>query len=53
MSLFNNQVNSENMVHQLNAAFHFQRDWYRDYDEAVAIAKDNDTLDLEVSKFIT
>ena len=47
MSLFNNQVNSENMVHQLNAAFHFQRDWYRDYDEAVAIAKDNDTLDLE------
>ena len=47
MSFFNNKISTENLVHQLNAAFHFQRDWYRDFDEAVSIAKDNDTLDLE------
>ena len=47
MSFFNNQVNAQSMVNQLGAAFHFQRDWYRDFDEAVSIAKDNDTLDLE------
>ena len=47
MSFFNNKIETENMVHQLNAAFHFQREWYRDFDEAVSIAKDNDTLDLE------
>ena len=47
MSFFNNHVTSENMVHQLKAAFHFQREWQRDYDEAVSIAKDSDTGDLE------
>ena len=47
MSFFNNRVTPEDMAHQLGAAFHFQREWYRDFDEAVAISKDNDTLDLE------
>ncbi|MBQ9556316.1 MAG: YbjN domain-containing protein [Muribaculaceae bacterium] len=47
MSFFNNQVTTEQMVNQLKAAFHFQREWHKDYDEAVSIAKDNDTLDLE------
>ncbi len=47
MSFFNNHVDSESMVHQLKAAFHFQREWQRDYDEAVSIAKDSDTSDLE------
>ena len=47
MSFFNNQVNNENMVHQLKAAFHFQREWQRDFDEAVSISKDYDSADLE------
>ena len=47
LSFFNNQIDTENMAHQLGAAFHFQREWYRDFDEAVAIAKDSDTFDLE------
>ncbi len=47
MSFFNNQVNNENMVHQLKAAFHFQREWQRDFDEAVSISKDYESADLE------
>ena len=47
MSFFNNKVSSEDFVHELKAAFHFQREWNRDFDEAVSAAKDNDTLDLE------
>ncbi|MBQ1584187.1 MAG: hypothetical protein II078_03885, partial [Muribaculaceae bacterium] len=47
MSFFNNKVDSDNLVHELKAAFHFQREWNRDFDETVSIAKDNDTLDLE------
>lgn len=47
ISFFNNHVDSESMTHQLKAAFHFQREWQRDFDEAVSIAKDSDTSDLE------
>ncbi len=47
MSFFNNRVTSENMVHQLKAAFHFQREWQRDYDEAASIAKTSDSYDME------
>ena len=47
MSFFNNKVDPEDMAHELKAAFHFQREWYRDFDEAVSIAKDSDTFDLE------
>ena len=47
MSFFNNKVEPDNLVHELKAAFHFQREWDRDFDEAVSLAKDYDTLDLE------
>ena len=47
MSFFNNQVNNENMVHQLKAAFHFQHEWQREFDEAVSISKDYESADLE------
>lgn len=47
MSFFNNKIDNESMAQQLKAAFHFQREWKRDFDEAVAIAKDNDSIDLE------
>ena len=47
MSFFNNKIDNESMVHQLKAAFHFQREWKRDFDEAVAIARDSDSIDLE------
>ena len=47
MSFFNNQVTNENMIRQLKAAFHFQRDWQRDFDEAVSISKDYESTDLE------
>ena len=47
LSFFNNKVESEEIVHELKAAFHFQREWNHDFDEAVSMAKDNDTLDLE------
>ncbi len=47
MSFFNNQVNNDNMVHQLKAAFHFQHEWQRDFDEAVSISKDYESADLE------
>jgi hypothetical protein len=47
MSFFNNKVESEDLVHELKAAFHFQREWHKDLDEAVAIARDSDSMDLE------
>lgn len=47
MSFFNNLVEAENITHELKAAFHFQREWQRDFDEAVSISKDSDTADLE------
>jgi len=47
MSFFNNRIVPQDMAHQLSAAFHFQREWYRDFDEAVSISKDYDTMDME------
>lgn len=47
MSFFNNQVIPENMLHQLKAVFHFQREWQRDFDEALSISKDYESSDLE------
>ena len=47
MSFFNNKVDSDNLVHELKAAFHFQREWNRDVDEAVSLARESDTYDLE------
>ena len=47
LSFFNNQFDAENFIHELKAAFHFQREWLRDFDEAVSISKDYDSADLE------
>lgn len=47
LSFFNNKFDPDEMAHQLKAAFHFQREWQRDYDEAVSLTKDYDTSDLE------
>ena len=47
LSFFNNKVNSEEFINELKAAFHFQREWIREFDEAVDNAKDYDTSDLE------
>ena len=47
MSFYNNHVTSQSMAHQLKAAFHFQREWQREYDETVSMARDRDTMDLE------
>ena len=47
MSFYNNRVDTEELTNELKAAFHFQREWQRDFDEAVSIAKDNDSQDLE------
>jgi len=47
MSFFNNNVDPEILTNELKAAFHFQRNWQQDYDEAAAIARDSDSLDLE------
>ena len=47
LSFFNNQFDAENFIHELKAAFYFQREWQRDYDEAVSISKDYDSADLE------
>ena len=47
MSFFNNQVDAENFMHELKAAFYFQREWLHDYDQAVSTSKSYDTSDLE------
>ena len=47
LSFFNNCIDNDEMINELKAAFHFQRDWYRNFDEAVSLCKDNDTLDME------
>lgn len=47
MSFFNNHVDAENLVHELTAAFYFQREWLHDFDEAVSTSKNYDTQDLE------
>ena len=47
LSFFNNQLDAENFINELKAAFHFQRQWQRDFDEAVSISKDYDSADLE------
>ena len=47
LSFFNNQFDADNFIHELKAAFHFQREWLHDFDEAVSISKDYDSSDLE------
>lgn len=47
LSFFNNSLDAENFAHELKAAFHFQHEWTLDYDEAVSISKDYNSIDLE------
>lgn len=47
VSFFNNLFIAETMLDELKAAFHFQREWIRNYDEALSISKDYDSIDLE------
>lgn len=47
LSFFNNKVNADELANELKAAFHFQREWYREFDEAVENAKGYDTSDME------
>ena len=47
LSFFNNRFDADNFIHELKAAFHFQREWLRDYDEAISLSKDYDSADLE------
>lgn len=47
LSFFNNSVNSELIAHELGAAFHFQREWQRDLDNAIDDSKDTSNHDLE------
>jgi len=47
MSFFNNIVRPREMEHQLTACFYFQREWQRDYDEALQLMKGDDSKDLE------
>lgn len=47
ISFFNNTVNAELIAHELGAAFHFQREWQRDFDEAVDASKDSRNHDME------
>jgi len=47
LSFFNNTFDANTMLSELKAAFHFQRHWIRDYDEAVSISKDYEDIDME------
>ena len=47
LSFFNNSVNPELIAHELGAAFHFQREWQRDLDNAIDASKDTRNHDLE------
>jgi len=47
MSFFNNKIEADDLINELKAAFYFQREWLRDFDEAVSLSKDSDTWDLE------
>lgn len=47
LSFFNNSLEAESFIHELKAAFHFQHEWTRDYDQAVSISKDYNSIDLE------
>ena len=47
LSFFNNHFDAETMLNELKAAFHFQCSWTHDYDEALSISKDYESIDLE------
>ena len=47
ISFFNNSINPDEMKNELSAVFRFQRDWIKDFDDAVDQAKNYETSDLE------
>lgn len=47
ISFFNNKINTDELKSELRAAFHFQHEWVKDFNEALAIAKDSTSIDLE------
>ena len=47
LSFFNNIINPELIAHELGAAFHFQREWQHDLDNAIDDSKDTKNHDLE------
>ena len=47
ISFFNNIVKPDEMKDELSAAFRFQRDWVKDFDDAADKAKDYESNDLE------
>lgn len=47
LAFFNNRIDAQELTQELSAAFYFQREWQRVFDQAVAACKDNDTSDLE------
>jgi hypothetical protein len=47
MSFFNNAIDDDTLKNELSAAFHFQREWIKAFDDDVAASKDNNTSDLE------
>ena len=47
LSFFNNSVNPELIAHELGAAFHFQREWQRDLDNAIDASNDTSNYDME------
>ncbi len=46
-SFFNNHITADEIRHELSAAFYFQREWIKEFDNAVTDAKDSDSIDLE------
>ena len=47
MSFFNNAIDDDTLKNELSAAFHFQREWIKAFDDDVVASKDNNTSDLE------
>lgn len=47
MSFFNNVIDDDTLKNELSAAFHFQREWVKAFEDDVTTSKDNDSSDLE------
>ncbi|MBR5725789.1 MAG: hypothetical protein IKX56_03535 [Muribaculaceae bacterium] len=51
ISFFNNSIDPEEIKQELGAAFHFQREWIKDFDNAVDQSKNYETPDLECETY--
>lgn len=47
LSFFNNMVDADVLKHELNAAFLFQRNWVKSFEEGVEQSKNYDSIDVE------